>query len=53
MATIRIRPENYETTMFLGELNLCPENAFEETAQNMIDSLLYANMLPKMKRSAT
>ena len=36
---------------FLEELNQGAEKAFGENAQAMIDSLLYAKLLPKLKRS--
>ena len=36
---------------FLEELNQCAEKAFGENAQHMIDSLLYAKLPPKLKRS--
>ena len=36
---------------FLEELNECAERAFGENAQHMIDSLLYAKLLPHLKRS--
>ena len=36
---------------FLEELNQGAENAFGENAQAMIDSLLYANLPPGLKRS--
>ena len=36
---------------FLEELNQGAEKAFGENAQAMIDSLLYANVPPKLKRS--
>ena len=35
----------------LEELNECAERAFGENAQHMIDSLLYAKLLPLLKRS--
>ena len=34
---------------FLEELNECAERAFGDTAQNMIDSLLYAKLPPHLK----
>ena len=36
---------------FLEELNECAERAFGDNAQHMIDSLLYANLPPQLKRS--
>ena len=36
---------------FLEELNECAERAFGDNAQHMIDSLLYAKLLPHLKRS--
>ena len=36
---------------FLEELNECAERAFGESAQHMIDSLLYAKLPPHLKRS--
>ena len=36
---------------FLEELNQCAEKGFDENAKNMIDSLLYAKLPPKLKRS--
>ena len=36
---------------FLEELNQDAENAFRENAKSMIDSLLYAKLPPKLKRS--
>ena len=36
---------------FLEELNQGAEKAFAEHAQAMIDSLLYAKLPPKLKRS--
>ena len=36
---------------FLEELNQGAENAFGENAKSMIDSLLYAKLPPKLKRS--
>ena len=36
---------------FLGELNECAERAFGDNAQHMIDSLLYVNLPPHLKRS--
>ena len=36
---------------FLEELNECAERAFGENAQHMIDSLLYAKLPPRLKRS--
>ena len=36
---------------FLEELNECAERAFGDNAQHMIDSLLYANLPPHLKRS--
>ena len=36
---------------FLEELNQGAEKAFGDNAQKMIDSLLYANLPPKLKRS--
>ena len=36
---------------FLEELNQGAEKAFGENAKSMIDSLLYAKLLPKLKRS--
>ena len=36
---------------FLEELNQGAEKAFGENAESMIDSLLYANLPPKLKRS--
>ena len=35
----------------LEELNECAERAFGDNAQHMIDSLLYAKLLPHLKRS--
>ena len=36
---------------FLEELNECAERAFGDSAQHMIDSLLYAKLPPNLKRS--
>ena len=36
---------------FLVELNECPERAFGDNAQRMIDNLLYAKLPPHLKRS--
>ena len=36
---------------FLEELNECAERAFGDNAQHMIDSLLYAKLPPRLKRS--
>ena len=36
---------------FLEELNQCAERAFGDNAQHMIDSLLYAKLPPRLKRS--
>ena len=36
---------------FLEELNECAERAFDDNAQHMIDSLLYAKLPPHLKRS--
>ena len=36
---------------FLEELNECAEKAFDDNAQHMIDSLLYAKLPPHLKRS--
>ena len=35
---------------FLEEVNKCPERAFGDNAQHMIDSLLYAKLPPHLKR---
>ena len=44
-------PNTIKLPDFLEELNQGAEKAFEENAQAMIDSLLYAKLPPKLKRS--
>ena len=44
-------PKTMKLPDFLEELNQSAENAFEQNAQNMIDSLLYAKLLPKQTQS--
>ena len=44
-------PNNMKLSDFLGELNQGAEKAFGENARSMIDSLLYAKLPPKLKRS--
>ena len=44
-------PNTVKLPDFLEELNQGAENAFGDHAQTMIDSLLYAKLLPKLKRS--
>ena len=44
-------PNNMKLPDFLEELNQGAEKAFGENAQVMIDSLLYAKLPPKLKRS--
>ena len=44
-------PNTMKLQDFLEELNQGAEKAFEENAQAMIDSLLYAKLPPKLKRS--
>ena len=44
-------PNTMKLPDFLEELNQGAEKAFGENAQAMIDSLLYAKLLPKLKRS--
>ena len=44
-------PNTMKLPDFLEELNQCAEKAFGEHAQAMIDSLLYAKLPPKLKRS--
>ena len=44
-------PSTMKLPDFLEELNQGAEKAFGENAKNMIDSLLYAKLPPKLKRS--
>ena len=44
-------PSTMKLPDFLEELNKGAEKAFSENAKSMIDSLLYAKFLPKLKRS--
>ena len=44
-------PNTMKLPDFLEDLNQGAENAFGENAKNMIDSLLYAKLTPKLKRS--
>ena len=44
-------PNTIKLPDFLEELNQVAEKAFGENAKSMIDSLLYANLPPKLKRS--
>ena len=44
-------PEKMKLPDFLEELNQGAEKAFGDNAQHMIDSLLYAKLPPKLKRS--
>ena len=44
-------PNTMKLPDFLEELNQGAEKAFGENAKNMIDSLLYAKLPPKLKRS--
>ena len=44
-------PNTMKLPVILEELNLGAEKAFGENAQAMIDSLLCAKLLPKLKRS--
>ena len=44
-------PNTMKLPDFLEELNQGSEKAFGENAQAMIDSLLYAKLPPKLKRS--
>ena len=44
-------PDTMKLPDFLEELNQGAEKAFGENAQSMIDSLLYAKLPPKLKRS--
>ena len=44
-------PNTKSLPNFLEELNECPETAFGDNAQHMIDSLLYAKLPPHLKRS--
>ena len=46
-------PNTMKLPDFLEELNQGAEKAFGENAQAMIDSLLYAKMPPKLKRSVS
>ena len=44
-------PNTMKLSDFLEELNQGVEKTFGENAKNMIDSLLYAKLPPKLKRS--
>ena len=44
-------PSTLKLPDFLGELNQGADNAFDENAKNLIDSLLSAKLPPKLKRS--
>ena len=44
-------PDKQTLPEFLEELNECAERAFGENAQSMIETLLYAKLPPKLKRS--
>ena len=44
-------PNTKSLSDFLEELNECAERAFGDNAQHMIDNLLYAKLLPHLKRS--
>ena len=44
-------PNTKSLSDFLVKLNECAERAFGDNAQHMIDSLLYAKLLPHLKRS--
>ena len=44
-------PKTKSLPDFLEELNECAERAFGDNAQHMIDSLLYAELPPHLKRS--
>ena len=44
-------PNTMKVPDFVEELNQGAEKAFEDNAQRMIDSLLYAKLPPKLKRS--
>ena len=44
-------PDKQTLPEFLEELNECAERAFGEHAQSMIETLLYAKLPPKRKRS--
>ena len=44
-------PNTMKLPDFLEELNQCAEKAFGENGKSMIDSLLYAKLPPKLKRS--
>ena len=44
-------PNTKSLSDFLEELNECAERAFDDNAQHMIDSLLYAKLPPHLKRS--
>ena len=47
---ITFDPNTKSLPEFLEELNECAERAFGDNAQHMIDSLLYAKLLPHLKR---
>ena len=44
-------PNTKSLSDFIEELNECAERAFGDNAQHKIDSLLYAKLLPDLKRS--
>ena len=44
-------PKTKSLPDFLEQLNECAERAFGDNAQHMIDSLLYAKLRPRLKRS--
>ena len=48
---LTFNPNTKSILDFLEELNECAERAFGDSAQHMIDSLLYAKLPPHLKRS--
>ena len=48
---ITFDPNTKSLSDFLEELNECAERAFDDNAQHMIDSLLYAKSPPHLERS--
>ena len=44
-------PNTMKLPHYLGELNQAAQKAFGENAQKLTDSILYAKLLPKLKRS--
>ena len=51
MASAHFGPNTIKLPDFLEELNQGAENAFVKMQKNLIDSLLYAKLPPKLKRS--